>query len=254
MNSFLVFFKKEMLELVRTKKLYILIGIFALFGMVGPVTARYMNDIIKMAVGDQMPIIVPATTWADGWAQFYSNLSQMGGIGVIFLFMSSVAGEKQSGSAALTLTKNLTHTSFIIAKFIVAAITFIISFVLAVGLCYGYTYWLFGNAGQVFDVLTGGLCYTVFTLTLLALVILASTIAHSTTISAIISFAGFIILSISSYAPGIGKYMPGALLSKTTELSSGASFSGIGGAFAVSSCLTVVCIVSSVHSLKRQEI
>jgi ABC-2 type transport system permease protein len=80
MRSFIVFFQKEWMELIRTKKFFILLCIFALFGMMGPVVARYMQEIIVMAVGDKMPLIVPPTTWVDSWGQFYSNLSQMGGM------------------------------------------------------------------------------------------------------------------------------------------------------------------------------
>lgn len=254
MNSFFVFFKKEIVEVIRTKKFFILIGIFALFGMVGPVSARYMNEIVKMAMGDKTTFILSPTTWMDSWSQFYSNLSQMGGICIIFLFMSSVVGEKQSGSAALTLTKNLTHTSFILAKFLAAMITFLASFITASVLCYGYTYWFFNNAGKISDVCMGGLCYIVFTLMLLTFTILASTVTHNTTTSAIIAFASFIILGISNYIPVIGNYMPGVLLSKTVEISNGVMSSDIWIILLTSLCLGGVCLVLSIYFLKRQEI
>ena len=254
MRSFMVFIQKELLELVRTKKFFILLCVFALFGMLGPVTARYMQEIIIMAMGDTMPLEVPPSTWVDSWGQFYSNMSQMGGICMIFLFMGCVTGEKQSGSAALTLTKNLSHTSFIMAKFTAATSIFLTSILLAVLICFGYTYFLFGYAGEILNVLMGVIAYAVFTLALLAITVLTSTVSQNTTVSAVLAFCGFIILTISSYIPEIGSMMPGILLAKTVELSSGASYSSITVAVIISICISVICLYMSVLSLKRQEI
>ena len=254
MRSFMVFLQKEWVELVRTKKFFILLCVFALFGMLGPVTARYMQEIIIIAMGDTMPLTVPPGTWIDSWGQFYSNMSQMGVICIIFLFMGCVIGEKQSGSAALSLTKNLSHTSFIIAKFSAAAIIFLISVLLALLICFGYTYFLFGYAGEISDVLMGIIAYGIFTLTLLAVIVLASTVSQNTTVSAILAFCAFIILSISSYIPQIGSMMPGILLAKTVELSTGETYSSITMATVVSVCISAVCLYLSVLALKRQEI
>jgi len=254
MRSFLVFFKKEWMELVRTKKFFILLCVFALFGMLGPVSARYMQDIIALAMGNTMQITLPSTTWIDSWGQFYSNLSQMGGICIIFLFMGCITGEKQSGSAALTLTKNLSHTSFVMAKFAAAAVIFLTSLVLAVLICFGYTYLLFGYAGGILNVLLGVTAYAVFTLTLLAITILTSAISQSTTVSAILAFCGFIVLSISSHVPRIGSMLPGTLLSKTVELSSGVIYSGIVEAVIISIGISVLCLYLSIYVMKRQEL
>lgn len=254
MRSFIVFVQKEWMELVRTKKFFILLCVFAFFGILGPVTARYMQEIIIMAMGDTMPITVPPTTWIDSWGQFYSNLSQMGGICVIFLFMGCVTGEKQSGSAALTLTKNLSHTSFIMAKFVTAVAIFCTSLLLTVLICFGYTYFLFGYAGEIASVLLGVVAYAVFVTTLIAVTVLTSTISRSTTVSALLAFCGFIILSVSGYTPKIGIVLPGTLLSKTTELSSGAAYSGMMWAVVISLCISALCLYLSVLSLKNQEI
>jgi len=254
MRSFLVFLQKEWTELVRTKKFFILLCIFAIFGMLGPVAARYMQEIIIMAMGDTMPITVPPTTWVDSWGQFYSNLSQMGGICIIFLFMGCIAGEKQSGSAALTLTKNLTHTSFVLAKFVMAGVIFLTSLLLAALICFGYTYFLFGYAGEILNVLLGVMAYAVFTVTLLAITVLTSTISQSTTVSATLAFCGFIILSVSGYVPKVGFVLPGSLLSKTVELSSGVHYYGMMEATIISLCISALCLYLSIHALKRQEI
>ncbi len=254
LNSFFVFTKKELLELTRTKKLYIFIGIFALFGMVSPVLARYMQEIVVAAMGSNVPLVMPPTTWIDSYSQLYSNLTQMGGLCVIFIFMGCVVGEKQSGSAALTLTKNLTHARFIMAKFTVSSAVLIASVVSAIILCYLYTYYLFETAGELQNVLMGALSYCIFMLLLVSVTVLSSTIAKSTAVSALLSFCGFILLSVSNYIPKIGAYLPGTLLSKAMELTTGTSSENVVWAIVISICIIVVCLFVSVRILKKQEI
>ena len=67
----------EWVRLVRSKRLVALIGVYVFFGLLGPVTARYMGDILERFGGDvvvQFPDPVPA----DGIAQFTSNANQIG--------------------------------------------------------------------------------------------------------------------------------------------------------------------------------
>lgn len=254
MNSLIVFFKKEWLELTRTKKLYIFLGIFALLGMISPVIARYMQEIIVASMGDKVPLVVPPTTWIDSYVQLYSNLAQMGGLSIIFIFMGCVVSEKQSGSAALTLTKNLSHARFIMAKFIAAATLLMISTLSSVILCYAYTNYLFGEAGELQSVFMGALAYFVFVLALLGATVLSSSIAKSTAVSAILAFCAFILLSVSNYTPKIGEYLPGTLLSKTMELTIGNFSNSIVWSIVTSLCITVLCLFTSIRILKRQEI
>lgn len=254
MNSFFVFFRKEWMELVRTKKLMLLMCVFAFLGILSPMAARYMAEIVSLAAGDVLSLSLPETTWRDSWAQYYNNLSQMGGICVIFLSMGCVIGEKRGGSAALALTKNLSHTVFITAKFTAAAVSFLISLFPSALLCYGYTCFLYGYAGEPAAILVSLAAYIIFTFALLGITVLASTAAQNTAISAVLSFCGFIALGISSYFPVIGRVLPGKLLSETVGMASGIRPSGILGAFAVSLCIAAFCLLCSVHILRRQEI
>ncbi|WP_455617698.1 ABC transporter permease [Eisenbergiella sp.] len=257
MNNYIVFFQKEWTEIIRTKKLYILMGVFAFFAMISPVIARYMSEIIALATDDFLTITVPPAAWKDSWSQFYGNISQIGCICVIFMFMGCVSGEKQSGSAALTLTKNLTHTNFIVTKFAAAAVCFTFTFMAGGLICYGYTFYLFGYAGEVRDLFLGGAAYCLFIYALLGITVLSSTAARSTAAAAFLSFCGFLVLILSNLAPGIGPIAPGILLSKTVELSCGtyvAQSPGIAGAFIVTVLLTVLCVLLSVRLLKKQEL
>ena len=257
MNQFKVFFKKEIMEAVRTKKILIIAIVFGIFAILSPVTAKYMNDILRWSLGSALPegFGVVDTTWIDGWMEFYNELNQIGIFCIIFMYMGSVAGEKKSGTAALTLTKNLSHAKFIITKYIVQSLTFIVTFVVSFFICYGYVFYLFGEAGNFGDLIGGGLMFLVYVLLVLAIVILASTIAKSSAISAVMAFAGYILLGLTSMIPEIGKYMPGELAGKIGGVTAGQSaLTDYLGAVGVSVLLIVLFIGLAVRILKKQEL
>lgn len=254
MNSFKVFLKKEWLELIRTKKFFILLCIFALFGMMGPVAAKYMQQIIAMAMGSSAPISVQPATWMDSWSQFYSNAFQMGSLCSIFIFMGCITNEKVSGAAALTLTKNLSHAKFVLAKYVAAITSFLISFVCAIIICYVYTYLLFGFAGELNNIIFGGFMYIMVIITLISITVLASALSNSITVSALLSFMGFVFITISSYIPVIGDIMPGALLSKVVKHTTGVSSESVLLSFLAVAIICFGCIFIAIESMKKKEI
>lgn len=254
MNSFLTFVEKEWTELCRTKRLYLLLGIFALFGMVSPILARYMQEIISASMGKSAPILVSEPIWSDSWIQFYNNLSQMGGISVLLLFMNSICGEKQAKTASLTLTKNLSPAEFLTAKFVVSVGSVLFAFLPAVLLCLGYTYYLFGYAGEWKDILTGAFIFMIFMVVLLSTVMLASTLAITSAFAAMLAFGGYLILILSTYLPMVGSLLPGALLSSTISVIMHRSPIILFCQIVIALAISLVCVYISINVLKHQEI
>lgn len=254
MHSFLVFLQKEFSEQLKTKRLFVLFCFFAFFGFTAPVLTRYMQEIIDATAGAAaMAFEMPPTTWVDSWAQFYSLFGQLGALGVIMLFMGSISGEKQSGCAALTLTKNLSHTSFVLAKFISMAVLLFFSFFLTTLIAYGYTHFLFGYAGSVADVLLGAVSYSLSLIALLGLIVFSSALTKSSVASAMMAFGAFIFFFVvAQHIPGIHSWAPGTLAQQPLALfaGEGLQLTSVFGALG----LTVLCLVAAIHALKRQEI
>lgn len=254
MNSFYTFFEKELIELHRSKRLYILMGIFLLFGMVSPVLARFMSEIVTMAMGPSAPVMLKEPVWTDSFSQFYSNMTQMGELSILLIFMSCVSGEKQNHTAPLVLTKNLSPAKFIVAKYIASVVVMFVIFIPALLACTGYTYYLFGYCGEWKDIAVSGIAYMGFTIVLLSTTTLASTLASSIVVSAILSLGGYVLLMLSSYLPKIGVFMPGKLLTVTAGVFSQELPNSFVWALLGSFIISVLLIYLSVQLLKRQEI
>lgn len=178
----------------------------------------------------------------------------MGSLCSIFIFMGCITNEKVSGAAALTLTKNLSHAKFVLAKYVAAITIFLISFVCAIVICYVYTYLLFGFAGELNNVIFGGIIYISLMMALISITVLASALSNSITVSALFSFGGFIFIIISSYIPVIGDIMPGTLLSKVVKQTTGVASESVLLSLLVIVVICFGCIYIAIESMKKKEI
>ena len=96
-------------------------AVFVLFGIVGPLTDRYMKELFD-AIGTEgggftVPVVPPPSL--EGAAtQILKNLSQFGIICALLLAMGSVAWEKERGTAGMILTKPASRAAFLAAKLV----------------------------------------------------------------------------------------------------------------------------------------
>jgi ABC-2 type transport system permease protein len=117
-NLFILLISKELKEQWRSGRLLIMLAVFLFFGIVSPLTAKYMPDIISSMVKDQnITIQIPEATWKDAIGQFVKNISQMGVFIIILLSMGTVAKEKENGTASFLLVKPVSRNLFILSKF-----------------------------------------------------------------------------------------------------------------------------------------
>jgi ABC-2 type transport system permease protein len=115
-TGFGLLLRKEIREQVRTARLPVVVAVFAMLGLLSPVFARYIREIVEAAGGGQFQGMIPEPTVADAVAQFTKNMGQFGVLIAILVTMGSVATEKERGTAAFLLTKPITRGAFVGAK------------------------------------------------------------------------------------------------------------------------------------------
>jgi ABC-2 type transport system permease protein len=125
------FLKKELMEMIRTPKLMIITAVFVFFAIIGPLSAKYMSELLEMFASD-IQITFPEPTHMQSWEQFYSNITSISMIVFLILMTGTVASEKAKGSVYLVLTKNVTRTSFVLCKIIAGFLLFTGMYVLSI--------------------------------------------------------------------------------------------------------------------------
>jgi ABC-2 type transport system permease protein len=94
----------EVARLARTHRWMILFGVYAFFGALGALSARYINEIVERFGGGR-EVVVPDPRPVDGIIQFVSNAGQLGLIAVVVVAASALTLDAKPELAAFVRTK-----------------------------------------------------------------------------------------------------------------------------------------------------
>ena len=128
MNGFWALVKKEALEQRRTWKLAGMIGVYTLLGLAIVIVAFIVAEI-----QDE-----PRTSnLAEGLLYAFGlTLTGVGTFIAIIIAMGAIAGERASGTAAMTLSKPVTRLAFVAVKFIGLVLSIYIAIAVASGIMF----------------------------------------------------------------------------------------------------------------------
>ena len=221
MIGFGVLTRKELLESWRTYRLPVVAGLFLVIGILSPLTARFLPEIVKAAAGDQLGNLgLPPPVPADAADQLWKNLAQFGAFVAIILAMGAVSVERDRGTAAFVLVKTSSRGGFIGAK--VLAIGILLGLAIAIAVVVGWIY-----TTILFEPMSPGGWAAMAVLAWLsvsawaAITFLGSTVTGSTAAAAGIGFASLIGLSLVSAIPNVGRFTPGGLTTPALALATG---------------------------------
>ena len=219
MKPFLAFTRKELLAQFRTGKVTILGILFVLFGIMNPAIAKltpWLMEMMADSLAESGMIITDITVTAmDSWVQFFKNIPMA--LIVFVLMQSSIfTREYQTGTLVLSLTKGLPRSTVLIAKTVVLTLFWSAGYWLCFAITYGYNAYFWDNAIAQ-NLLFSALCWWVFSLWILALLVFFSTLSVSSTI-VLVGTGGVVFAStLLSMIPKISKYLP-TLLSDGNSL------------------------------------
>jgi len=252
-----VLLRKELLEAWRTRRLPIVGLLFIAVGIISPLTARYLNDILTAALGDQMTIPMPTPTAVTALEQLQKNLGQLGALAAIALAMSAVSGELDRGTAALVLAQPATRAAFLAAKLTGIAIVLGVCTALGVAVAWAYTVVLFDPLPIGGWVVLGLLAWLAL-LAWAALTFLASAATGSTTAAAGLGFVALIGVSILSVFPTLDQLLPTGLAAPSILIAAGDTASLDAGALATaivgSAVLVAACAAGALAAFRRREL
>ncbi len=253
MNKTIVIIKKELTDQIRSYRFFIFSIILLIFAISSPVLAKMMPEIFK-SMGDQLQIQIPTPTYVDAYAQFFKNLSQMGTLVILLIFAGIVCDEKVKGSATMILTKNVSRTTFVVGKFLTAALIWTAVYLVSALICIGYAYYFFPVAPHG-SLLLANVMFWLYGLLIISITLFASTISNSHATATIYSFLSWIILLITSAIPRVQKYSPSLLGAVNTEVVAGTkTLSDVYIAIILASLLIITFVILSARSLSRQEL
>lgn len=111
----------EWLRLVRTHRLTGLVAVFLLFGFTGPLTARYLEELLRR-FGGGVEVRLPAPGPADGMAAYVDNGQQLGLLVVVLVAAAALAFDAQHESAAFLRSRVRSMWQLVLPKVAVNAL------------------------------------------------------------------------------------------------------------------------------------
>jgi ABC-2 type transport system permease protein len=254
-----IMLKKETVENIRKSRFFVIGIVFVLFAITSPLTAKYLPEIVSFLLNFsddalRIPIEFPEPTVYDSYIQWYKNLSQMGILVLIFAFMGMVSDEKSSGSVILVLTKAVPRHTFILMKYLSAAVVLFVTLITSFFVFYYYTFVLFDQRPAL-SAFTGLFLFYLFSLFILAVTLFSSTLSKKTSISALIALSGYFAMSILSALPFISDYFPTRLTQAAYEISAGVSdMTDFSRSIFVAIAAIVLLNAVSIMTFKKQEL
>ncbi len=220
MNGFYAFSKKEFTEQLRSYKALILTAVLFLFGMMSPLLARMLPDIIGSMNVDGMTLTIPEPTALDAYTQFFKNVGQLGFVAMLLIFSGLLAQDVTKGTLVVLLAKGLSRPSVIFSKFTIALVIWTAGYALSAAAAFGYTVYLFGN-GTLPNLFFSLFCLWFFGIFILALLIFASTLTSGNYGGLLLTAGVLIVLLVLNSFPSIQSLNPVTLASKNTALLNG---------------------------------
>lgn len=127
------------MEFYRSHKLWIILAVFLLLGMMNPLTAKITPQLMESFMPEGMIINITNPTALDSWMQFYKNVPQFGLVILVILFSGMMSQEYSKGTLINMLTKGLPRWSVVLSKFTLALVMWTAAYLLCVCVSWGYT-------------------------------------------------------------------------------------------------------------------
>lgn len=111
----------ELARLLRTSSAPLVFGVYVTFAVIGPISARYLAEIIQFAGQGLLVAEVPEPRPVDGIAQFLGNTSQLGTLGVVVVAASALTGHARPEVTAFLRARVDRPARLVVAPFVVTS-------------------------------------------------------------------------------------------------------------------------------------
>ena len=256
MKTWIALLKKESMEQLRTGKWTFLGILFVLFGIMNPAVAKltpWLMEMMADSLAESGMLLTPVTITAmDSWVQFFKNIP-MALIAFVLLEGSIFTKEYQSGTLVLSLTKGLPRHQVVLSKAAMLAAVWTAGYWLCFGITYGYNAYFWDNAVAQ-NLLFSAVCWWMFGLWILSLMVLFSTIASANT-GVLLGTGGVVLASsLLGLVPKVSKYLPTLLTDGNSLIYGLAEPERYTESLVVTGILTVVCFIAAIPLFHKKSL
>lgn len=242
----------EILRLFRTHRWIALFGVYLAFGLLGPVTATYLPDILTR-VQSEMTIIVPPPQPKDGMTNYINQVGQTGVIVVVAIAAGALAFDAHPGVSIFLRTRATGMWSLIRPRVTVTLAAAIAAYALGTLAVWYGTAVLLGPlpAGSM---AAGLLCAALYLTFVIAVVAAAASLTRGTLGTVGLALITLLLLAIAGSVAPLHDWLPSSLVAAPANLLTGATLVDFLPAMAVAVVASAGLVAGAVWRLGRREI
>jgi ABC-2 type transport system permease protein len=245
----------EWLRLWRTNRLLVLVLLFGFFGLLGPVTAVYLPEIIGLASAQEgFEVTVPDPTPPDGIAQYIGNVSQLGLVAVAAVAALALAVDARPGLAAFYRTRQPSVTAWLLPRWLATTLAGVVAWTVGLVAAVYETIVLIGDL-PLGRMVAGWACWAVYLAFAVAVVALAAGLVRSTVGVTAVAVVALLGIGALGAIPQLRDWSPATLVGAPTGLAQGGLDPGdLLQPGLVTVGLTVAALVGAVVLMRRREL
>ncbi len=224
MQGFGAFLVKEMKEIIRTWRIWVIPGIILFVALSGPVIAKLTPALLRSIGQGQAGFVikVPEPTVTDSYLQWVKNLTQIVLIAVVIVAAGLIVSERKAGTAVTVLTKPVSRPAFVLAKTLSEAILIGVAASAGSVVCWLLTVAVFGGA-PIGPILSATGLWLLVAWMFVSLTVLLSVLVNSQAGAAGLGLLGYLLMSTLSIWGPARDYSPAGLLPATSAVLDGKS-------------------------------
>lgn len=222
MSNFKILLKKNLLELLRNKKLIIFSIVFVALSILSAVMAKLLPilfEALLSGIENDMTgsIYMEKATVADSYLQYISNMGETAFLLIIFMFANTITKEKKDGTYENLKMNKVKDHEIILAQFAAQVILITVSFLFSIAIFAVLNILLFRQIMGLRGVVILTYIYLLL-LFAIAFTLFSSCVSKSTGKSYLLVVLGYFIISLLDIIPRINVVNPFHLLSVSMEL------------------------------------
>jgi len=136
MANFVILLKKNLLEMVRNKRIIIFSVVFGVISVISALSARFLPELFEFllqgleeGVGE---IFIEKATVADSYVQFISNMGEIAVLLIAIMFAGTITKEKTTGTYQNLKMNKVKDREIILSHFAAQLILITVSYILSV--------------------------------------------------------------------------------------------------------------------------
>jgi ABC-2 type transport system permease protein len=240
------------LRLIRSPRLASLMAVYLFFGLLGPVTARYMSKILEHTESN-LTIIAGEPRPVDGMTNFISQANQTGLFVVIVVAAGALAFDARRGVSTFLRTRTRRMSTLVAPRLTMSAAAAVAAYTLGTLGAWYETTLLIGRLPAL-SVLAGWLCGSAYLLFAVAITTMAASIARSLLGTVGLAVGILLVLPIAGTFPAVHRWLPSSLATAPVDLLGHAELVDYIPALSVTLVATGVLVAFTLRRLQSREI